>query len=121
MRRFDHSTIVAADNNGVASFGTLDCLCPGTHHQFHATTHELLLKHGSDFGILAGQHLLPADDEGDLGPERREHVDELHAGDTGADNGNAVGKYLGRITVACREDAVTVRVAPLGDTRLRAG
>ena len=70
MRRFDNSTVVTTDHNGIAGLGTLDRFCSSAHHQLHATTHEFLLKYGSDLRILAWQHLLPADDEGDLSSER---------------------------------------------------
>ena len=55
----------------------------------HAALEEVVLEHGRDLGVLAGQHLLAAHDERHLRPERREHVDELDAGDARADHGDA--------------------------------
>ena len=59
----------------------------------HAAAEQLVLQRRRDLGILLGQHLLPGHDQGDVAPERAEHVDELHAGDTGADHHEVVGPH----------------------------
>ena len=58
---------------------------PGALEQAHTPLEEVVLERGGHLGVLLGQHLLAADDERDLAAERREHVDELDAGDAGAD------------------------------------
>ena len=42
------------------------------------------------------------------GAERREHVDELDAGDTRADHRDALREHLGRVAIAGRQDPVAV-------------
>ena len=69
---------------------------------------EVVLERGRHLGVLLRQHLLAADDERDLRAERREHVDELHAGDAGADHDEVLGQLGRRVGVAGGEHAVAV-------------
>jgi hypothetical protein len=59
------ATVVAADDD-VALVVALDRLGPGALEQLDAAAHEVVLEHGGDLGVLAGEHLLAADDERDL-------------------------------------------------------
>jgi hypothetical protein len=88
---------------------------PGSHQELDPALQEVLLEHGCHFGILAGEDLLSADDERDLGTERREHVHELHTGDARTDDAHALREHLGRVAVTGGEDPLAVGLAPLGD------
>ena len=99
----------------------LDRRRPRPLEQAHATGEEVVLEHGGDLGVLARQHLLARHDERDLGAERGEHVHELDAGDTRADDRDAARELLRRVAVTRRQDAVAVGLAPLRDARARAG
>ena len=74
---------------------TVDADRPCALVEVHAAPQGVGLKGGGHLGVLLGQHLLAAHDEGDLTPERREHVHELDAGDPGADHDEVVGHLVG--------------------------
>ena len=61
---------------------------------------------------FCGQHLLAGHDQGDLAPERAEHVDELHAGDPGADHHEVLGPQRRRVGVAGGQDPLRRRRSP---------
>ena len=65
-------------------------------------------------GSLVGQHLLAAHDQGDLAPERAEHVHELDAGDARADHDEVLGHLGRRVGVAGGEHPPAVG---LGEAR----
>ena len=94
---------------------------PSALEQLHAALQEVVLEHRGDLGILLRQHLLAADDQRHLGAEAAEHVDELHAGDAGADDGDVLGEDRRRVAVARGEDPLAVGRAPVGNARARAG
>ena len=115
------ATVVAPDHHAVALVIALDRRRPRPLEQAHTAGEEVRLEHGGDFRILVRQHLLAGNDQRHLGTERGEHVHELDAGDTRADDGDAARELLGRVAVACRQDAITVGFAPVRDARPRAG
>src|SRR5207248_11506409 len=80
----------------------------------HDTASEEVVLEGSrHLGVLGGQDLLAADDEGHLRAERREHVDKFDAGDARADDDEVTGNLRGWVGLAGGEDAVAVRLAPV--------
>ena len=56
-----------------------------------------------------------------LDAERREHVDELDAGDARADHDEVLGQHRRRVGVAGGEDALAVGLGPVGDAGPGAG
>ena len=76
---------------------------------------EVVFERRGHLGILRRQHLLAADDQRHLAAERREHVDELDAGDARADHDEVFGDLRWRVGVARGEDAVAVGHRPVGN------
>src|SRR5438045_35663 len=67
--------------NGHAVAGPRYADGPCALQQDDTAPKEVVLQGGGHLGVLEGQDLLTADDQGDLGAERREHVDELDTRD----------------------------------------
>ena len=118
-----HPPVVGAHHHFIAGIGglTLERYGAGALQQLHPALQEIFFEHCGHFGILTRKHLLAAHHQGDVGAERREHVHELHAGDTRAHDGDLVGEHLGRVAIAGGENAVVIGVAPLGNARAGAG
>lgn len=75
-----HCATIVATNNDALTFA-FHRLRSRSLQKLHASAKEILFEDGSDLGVLSGQNLLTTDDQGDLGPERLEHVHELDTGD----------------------------------------
>jgi hypothetical protein len=108
----EHANLLAVD---------LDAGGPGAHEQLHALLEEAPLQHGGHLGVLAREHLLPADDEGDVGTERLEHVDELHTGDARADDHQVSGQLRRGVGMTGGEHPDAVDRRPVGDAGAAAG
>ena len=119
MRADRNPPVVADDLDPV--LGALDAGRTRTLEQLDAATHEVVLQHGGDLGVLLGQHLISADDQRHLGAERQEHVHELDARDARTDHDEVLGDLLGRVGVAGGEDPVAVGMSELGDAGAAAG
>ena len=119
VERTDAAVVAAHDH--VAVLVALDRLGPSALQQLDAAPQEVVLEHRRDLGVLAGSTCWRLTTSVTLAAERGEHVDELHAGDAGADDGDALGEDLRRVAVAGGEDALAVGLAPVGDARARAG
>ena len=101
--------------------GAFDALRPGSLVEDHPGAEEVVLQSRGDLRVLARQHLLAADDEGDPGAERAEHVGELHPGHTGPHHHEVLGQLRRRIGLSGGEDPLAVDLGPLGDSRTAAG
>ena len=107
-----HPAVVARHRHPVPI--QVDALGPGPLQQPDAAAQQVVLEGRRHLGILGGQHLLAADDEGDPGPEGAEHVDELHAGHPRSDHHQVGGHAARRIGLAGRENPLPVGLGPLG-------
>ena len=114
-----HPAVVAVDRDPVAV--AFDGLGTGALVEADAAAQEVGFEGGGHFGVLGREDLLAADQQGDVAAKRREHVDELHAGDAGADHDQVVGHLSGRVGVAGGEDALAVDGGPVGDAGPAAG
>ena len=86
-------TVVGQDDHAVVESFDARGACP--LEQVHAPAQEVRLERGRHLGILLGQHLLAADDQGHVSTEGGEHVHELDAGDARADHHDMGGDVLG--------------------------
>ncbi len=100
---------------------TVDGLGPGPLEQPNPPAQQLVLQGGGHLGILAGQHLLAADDQGHLGAERAEHVHELHPGHPRADHDQVLGHGGRRVGLPGGEDALPIGLGPVRNARPAAG
>ncbi len=113
------AAVVATNGHTVAL--DVDADRPRTLEELHASREEVFFESSRDLGVLLRQHLLSAHDQGDLGPERREHVHELDTCHTRSDDDQPPGQLGRRVRVACREDATPVHRRPIGHARTAAG
>ena len=111
--------VVAAHGDLVAVLVHADG--PRALEQLHPAPEQLVLEGGRHLGVLLGEDLLARDDQRHRAAERREHVDELDAGDAGADHDEVLGPDLGRVGLTGREDALAVDGGPLRDAGAAAG
>ena len=81
----------SSQTHGDGTVLLVDADGPGALEEPDAAGDEVVLERGGDLGVLLREHLLAAHDEGDLAAERPEHVDELDAGDAGADHDEVLG------------------------------
>ena len=65
------ATRPSSQRTATSSSVTLDRLGPGPLEQADPPAQEVVLEDRRDLGVLLGQHLLAADDQGDLGAEAR--------------------------------------------------
>ena len=93
--------VVASDDHAVIAL--VDTDGPGPLQQVDATLGEVGFEHSRHLRVLLREDLLSAHDQGDLAPQGGEHVHELHAGDTGADDHQMVGEHFGGIGVPSGE------------------
>ncbi len=119
MRALRLAAVVAAHDHAVGR--DVDGLGPRTLQQTHAARQEVVLEGRRHLGVLLRQHLLAADDEGDVAAERPEHVHELHAGDARPDDHEVRGQLGRGVGVAGGEHALAVDVRPVGDAGPAAG
>ena len=114
-----HPAVVAAHRD--APSVQLDSFGAGPFEQPDASPQQLVLEGGRHLGVLAGQHLLAADDQRDPAPKRAEHVHELHAGHPRADDDEVLGHDRRRVGLPGGEDPITVRARPIRDAGPAAG
>ena len=114
-----HPAVVAVDRDPVAV--AFDGLGPGALVEADAAAQEVGFEGGCHLRVLGGQDLLAADHERHVAAEGLEHVDELHAGDAGADDDEVVGHLGRRVGLAGGEDALAVDGGPVGDAGAAAG
>src|SRR5207247_11466120 len=100
------ATVVAVDGYAVAV--PVDADGPGPLQQDDTPPEEVVLQGGRHLRVFEGQNLLAADDQGDLGAERREHVHERDARDAGTDHDQVLGDLRRRVRLARGQDPRTV-------------
>jgi len=98
--------VVAMDQDLVAV--AFDGLSPGTLVEADAAAQKVGFEGSSHFRVLSREDLLATDQQSDVTAKRREHVNELHTGDAGADHDQVVGHLTGRVSLAGGENALAV-------------
>ena len=107
------AAVVAAHDDAVV--GAVDRDGPRALEEVDPPAEELVLQRRRDLRVLLGEHLVAGDDQGHLAAQRREHVDELHAGHARPDDDEVLRPGRGRIGVPSGQHPLAVDVGPVGE------